>query len=580
MGMDGNTLLNSLVVKALLSAEDSQKLLAESAQFNRSIEDLILDRRLVPEVELTKTKSEIIGVPYIPVDAKTITEEVKKLIPENTAKTYRAVPLKLEGRMLVVGMNDPQNPSAQEALRFIAKQNQVSLGVYLITRSDLDAVLRLYASYESDVEKAVRSLDTDEENRDSLRVRRASIDQGRDVEQEAPIIKIVSSTLKSAVEQGASDIHIEPQRDKVRVRFRLDGELREVSAFPLKIHDAIISRVKILTDLKIDESRVPQDGRFRDTIFGKDIDFRVATFPTPAGEKVAIRVLDPTVGLKNVENLGLVGKNAKIIKRAIGQPYGMVLVTGPTGSGKTTTLYALLQILNKEDVNILSLEDPVEYFVDGVNQSQVKPEIGYTFASGLRQILRQDPDVIMVGEIRDNETAELAVHAALTGQVVLSTLHANNSIGVIPRLIDMGVEPFLIPASVNVMLAQRLVRRLNPDCREMIEAPLEIQEIIKKEFTKLPEDTKASVSKFQPPYKIYRPLKDCAEKPFSGRIALFEVFEMTQELEAIINTDPTEGKIYEEARRQGIITMRQDGIIKALEGTVSIEDILRETTES
>ncbi len=578
--MDGNTLLSSLVAKALLSSRDSDKLLAESAQLNKSVEDIILDRRLVPEVELAKVKSEIIGVPYTPVDIKTVTKEIRNLIPENTAQTYRAVPLRLEGRMLIVGMNDPQNSSAQEALKFIAKQNQVSLGVYLVTRSDLDAVLRLYPSYESEVQQAVRLLNADETIRDSLRVRRASIDQGKEIEQEAPIIKIVSSTLKSAVERGASDIHIEPQRDRVRVRFRLDGELREVAMFPLKIHDAIVSRVKILTDLKIDESRVPQDGRFRDTIFGKDIDFRVSTFPTPSGEKVAIRVLDPTVGLKDIENLGLVGRNAKVIRKALERPYGMVLVTGPTGSGKTTTIYSLLQILNKEDANILSLEDPVEYFVDGVNQSQVKPEIGYTFASGLRQIVRQDPDVIMVGEIRDNETAELAVHAALTGQIVLSTLHANNAIGVIPRLIDMGVEPFLIPSSVNIMLAQRLVRRLNPDCREILEAPSEIQKIIGDEFAKLPKELRASTSKFQPPYKIYRPSKDCGKKAFAGRIALFEVFEMTRELELIINAGPTEAKLYEEAKRQGVITMRQDGIIKALEGTVSIEDVLRETTES
>ncbi|MDD5711039.1 MAG: GspE/PulE family protein [Candidatus Colwellbacteria bacterium] len=578
--MDNNILLNSLIARALLSAEDGQKLLTESVQLSKSVEDILSDRRLIPEVELAKAKSEIIGVPFTTVDPKTITEEVRKLIPENTAQTYRAVPLKLEGKMLVVGMNDPQNSSAQEALRFIAKQNQVSLGVYLITRSDLDAVLRLYSSYESDVQKAIRSLDADVSGHDSLRVRRASIDQGRDAEEDAPIIKIVSSTLKSAVEQGASDIHIEPQKDRVRVRFRLDGELREVATFPLKVHDAIVSRVKILTDLKIDESRVPQDGRFRDTIFGKDIDFRVSTFPTPVGEKVAIRVLDPTVGLKNIENLGLVGRNAKTIRRAVERPYGMILVSGPTGSGKTTTIYSLLQILNKEDRNIVSLEDPVEYFVDGVNQSQVKPEIGYTFASGLRQIVRQDPDVIMVGEIRDNETAELAVHAALTGQIVLSTLHANNAIGVIPRLIDMGVEPFLIPSSVNVMLAQRLVRRLNPNCREVLEAPPEIQEIIRTEFAKLPKDIQASVTKFRPPYKIYRPSEKCGRKAFAGRIALFEVFEMTRELELIINTDPTESKIYEEAKRQGVITMRQDGIIKALEGAVSIEDILRETTES
>jgi type IV pilus assembly protein PilB len=578
--MDGNVLLNSLVAKGLVPAGDGQRLLADSTQLNKSVEDIIRERRLVDEVALTKTKSEILGIPYAAVDVKTIGEEVRKFIPEDTAKTYRAVPLRLEGKMLVVGMNDPQNPSAQEALRFIAKQNQVSLGVYLITHSDLDAVLGLYAPYESEVEKAVQSLSAEAGGHVSARVRRASIEQGWDVEQEAPVVKIVASTLKSAVEQGASDIHIEPQRDRVRVRFRLDGDLKEVATFPLKIHDAIVSRIKILTDLKIDESRIPQDGRFRDTIFGRDIDFRVATFPTPAGEKVAIRVLDPTVGLKSIADLGLIGRSAKIVERAIQQPYGMILVTGPTGSGKTTTLYALLQILNKGNTNILSLEDPVEYFIDGVNQSQVKPEIGYTFASGLRQILRQDPDVIMVGEIRDNETAELAVHAALTGQVVLSTLHANDAVGVIPRLIDMGVEPFLIPASLNVMLAQRLVRRLSPECREMLDAPAEIQEIIKAEFAKLPEDTKAAVKKFQPPYKIYRPSKNCAGKAFAGRIALFEVFEMTRELETIINADPTEGKIYDEARRQGLITMRQDGIIKALEGIVSMEDVLRETTES
>ncbi|MBU2101685.1 GspE/PulE family protein [Patescibacteria group bacterium] len=578
--MDGNTLLNSLVAKNLLSLEDSQKLLAESVQLKKSAEDLIVDRRLVDEAKLVQVKSEIVGVPYMAVDTKLITKDTLALIPENTAEAYSVVPLKLDGRMLVVGMTDPQDSKAQEALRFIAKQRQLSLGVYLLTHSDLGKVLRMYTPYESDIQKAVQSLGEDAKTAAQEKVRRASIEEGVDVGEEAPIIKIVASTLKSAVEQGASDIHIEPQKDRLRIRFRMDGDLKEISSFPLNIHEAIVSRIKILTDLKIDESRVPQDGRFRDTIFGKDIDFRVATFPTPLGEKVAIRVLDPSVGLKNIENLGLIGKNAKLVERAIARPYGLVLVTGPTGSGKTTTLYALLQLINKENSNILSLEDPVEYFVSGVNQSQVKPEIGYTFASGLRQILRQDPDVIMVGEIRDNETAELAVHAALTGQVVLSTLHANNSIGVIPRLIDMGVEPFLIPAAVNLMVAQRLVRRLNPACREVVEAPPEIQEIIKKEFSRLPEEAKPAVTKFQPPYKIYRPSKDCTEKGFKGRVALFEIFEMTRELEAIVNAEPTEGKIYEEARRQGVVTMRQDGIVKALEGLVSIEDVLRETTES
>ena len=577
--MDGNTLINSLVAKSLMSAEDGQKVLADSVSIGKTVEDIILERRLVEEVSFAKVKAEIMGVPYSPVDLKSISQDILKFIPENTATAYRAVPLRLDNGMLVVGMDNPQDPKAQDALRFIAKQHQVSLGVYLITRSDFEGVLRKYAPYETEVAKAIKSLADESEAREG-EIRRASIDSGVEVVEEAPIIKIVSSTLRSGVEQGASDIHIEPQRDRMRIRFRVDGELKEVSSFPLKIHDAVLARIKVLTNLKIDENRVPQDGRFRDTIFGKDIDFRVATFPTPSGEKVAIRILDPAVGLKTVEDLGLVGKNAKRIKQAIDRPYGMILVTGPTGSGKTTTLYALLRILNTGNSNIVSLEDPVEYFIDGVNQSQVKPEIGYTFASGLRQILRQDPDVIMVGEIRDGETAELAVHAALTGHIVLSTLHTNDAPGAIPRLIDMGVDPFLIPSALSVVVGQRLVRRLNPENKESVVAPPEIEELIDKEFSKLPEDLKGAASKYAKPYKIFRPIKDSKERAFTGRIALFETLEMTRELETIINNDPSEGKIIDEARRQGLVTMRQDGIMKALEGTVSMEDVIRETSES
>ena len=577
--MDGNVFLNSLLAKSLISAEDSQKVLADATTLGKSVEDILLDRRLVKEEDLYKAKSEIIGIPYSPVDVKAISGEVLSLIPENTAKTYRAVPLRLDGQMLVVGMNDPQDAKAQDALRFIAQQNQLSLGVYLISHSDLDGVLGRYSPYESEVQKAVESIAASKSSA-AVHIKRAAIDEGIDIGEEAPVIKLVSSTIKSAVEQGASDIHFEPQRDRMRVRFRIDGELREVSSFPLSIHDAVVARVKVLTNLKIDETRVPQDGRFRAIIFDRDIDFRVSTFPTPSGEKVAIRVLDPTVGLRSIDDLGLTGKSGQVVKRAIARPYGMVLVTGPTGSGKTTTLYALMQVINKIDRNIVSLEDPVEYFIDGINQSQVRPEIGYTFASGLRQILRQDPDVIMVGEIRDEETAGLAVHSALTGHIVLSTLHTNNAPGAIPRLIDMGVERFLIPSAVNVVVGQRLVRRLSPECKEAVEAPAEVQAIIKAEFEKLPADMKPLVTKYQVPYKTFRPSKDCREKGFKGRIALFEVLEMTKELEQIVNEGPTEARVAGEALRQGMITMRQDGIIKALDGIVSMEDVLRETTEN
>ena len=367
----------------------------------------------------------------------------------------------------------------------------------------------------------------------------------------------------------------------MRIRFRVDGVLQEITSLPIELHLPIVSRVKILSNLQIDESRVPQDGRFRTVIFGRDIDFRVSTFPTPVGEKVAIRVLDPTIGLKSVDNLGLVGKTAEMVGEAIKKPFGMVLVTGPTASGKTTTIYALLQILNKDDINILSLEDPVEYFIDGVNQSQVKPEIGYTFASGLRQILRQDPDVIMVGEIRDNETAELAVHAALTGQIVIATLHTNNAVGAIPRLVDMKVEPFLLPAALNLMISQRLVRRLCEKCREEVSPAPEVAKIIDDELGKLPAELRAKI-KYRAPYKVFhsRGCEACHGKGVIGRLAIFEAFSMTRELEEIVNVSPAEGKIKDEAERQGMVTLRQDGILKALQGMIPIEEVLRETKES
>jgi type IV pilus assembly protein PilB len=376
-------------------------------------------------------------------------------------------------------------------------------------------------------------------------------------------------------------VHIEPQRARSRVRFRLDGELKEVASFPIEIHNALISRVKILSNLKIDETRVPQDGRFRSVVFGKDIDFRVSTFPTPTGEKVAIRVLDPSVGLKGMDSLGLQGKNAEVVKEALNKPYGMVLVSGPTGSGKTTTLYALLQTLNNEDSNVLSLEDPVEYFVDGINQSQMKPEIGYTFASGLRQTLRQDPDIIMVGEIRDGETAELAVQAALTGHIVLSTLHTNTAVGVIPRLIDMGVEPFLLPSALNLMVAQRLVRKICSKCRQAKEAPKSVQDVIAKEMAALPEDVKKTVG-FTAPYVTYyaNGCESCKGKGIEGRVALFEIVAMNRELANLVTTKFSQGELQDAARKQGLVSLRQDGILKALAGLVSIEEVLRESDES
>jgi len=579
--MDNKTLLQQLTREGILSEELSQKLLKESSLIGKNVEELIYERRLVDEETLAKIKSRFLNIPYKKIKIEEIPDELLKLVPEETVRNYKVIPISKTADLLIMGMINPDDSKAQEAIKFIAKQLRINLGVYLITISDWEAMLRRYSPYKSEIEAAIKSLSPQAGKGLAAYQKRIQLEEGATVSEEAPIIKIVASTLKEAVWQKASDIHIEPQRDRLRIRFRLDGVLQEVASLPIELHQPIVSRVKVLSNLKIDEMRIPQDGRFRTILFGRDIDYRVSTFPTPVGEKVAIRVLDPTVGLKGLEELGLIGRNYKIVREGIEKPYGMILITGPTGSGKTTTLYAIMQILNKEGVNIVSLEDPVEYFIDGLNQSQVRPEIGYDFASGLRQILRQDPDVIMVGEIRDNETAGLAIHAALTGHIVLSTLHTNNSLGVIPRLINMGVEPFLLPPSLNLMLAQRLVPRLCQNCKKPEKAPEKIQEIIKKEIEKLPKDLTKDLQLTTDNIQIYHSpgCPACKNKGVSGRIALFEILAMTPELEEVVNTNPTEHKILEEARRQGMISLRQDGILKALQGLVSIEEVLKETME-
>ena len=572
--MDNKLLVQELVKQNFLASEAGEKLLAEALLIRRGAEDLIHEKRLVNEEDVSKIKSGLLNVPYKKIQVEEIKDEVLKIIPEETVRNYKVIPISLENDLLTVGMINPDDAKAQEALKFIAKQRLVNLGAYLISQSIWEAVLRRYSPYSSEIEATVKSLNLAPEKIGGQKI--IQLEDQKAAAEEAPIIKIVASTLKEAVWQKSSDIHIEPQRNRLRIRFRVDGELKEVSSLPLVLHQPIISRVKVLSNLKIDETRVPQDGRFRTVVFGRDIDFRVSTFPTPVGEKTAIRVLDPSVGLKGLEELGLVGKNLELIKSGVKKPFGMILITGPTGSGKTTTLYAIMQIINNDGVNIVSLEDPVEYFIDGLNQSQVRPEINYDFASGLRQILRQDPDVIMVGEIRDNETAGLAVHAALTGHIVLSTLHTNNAIGVIPRLIDMKVEPFLLPSALNLMASQRLISKLCQKCKKAEEPPVEIKNIIKKEIEKLPKELIS-----QSDFKIYHSsgCDACKGKGISGRIALFEIFEMTSQLGEIISGDLSEAKIIEEAKRQGMITLRQDGILKALQGLATIEEVLRETQE-
>jgi len=533
------------------------------------------------EIGLVKTRSADLRIPFIDLVGREISVEILKEIPEDAANFYKFIPLNRDKNILEVGMVNPDDLKAKEALRFITRQSGLETKIFIITPTGFKNVLKQYRTLRGEVKKALEELEEELETEGKIRPFQGRAEEiARQIVAEAPITKIVAVILRHAIEGRASDVHIEPIEDNVKVRFRVDGILYTSLILPKDIQLAVVSRIKILSNLKIDETRVPQDGRFHTVVGGKKIDFRVSTFPTVGGEKVVLRILDPSAGLKDFAQLGLQGHNLETLKTNIKQPFGMILVTGPTGSGKTTTLYAILNELNQEGVNIVSLEDPVEYYIQGINQSQIRPEINYTFASGLRHILRQDPDIIMVGEIRDEETANLAIHAALTGHIVLSTLHTNDAIGAIPRLVDMGIGPFLLPSSLNLIIAQRLTRRLCPDCKKEIAVSPQVTRVIKEEIAKLSPEQQKNLSA-EEPFKTYRPVgcKLCGGKGTKGRVALFEILEMTPQLEEIINKDLSESKIKEEAKRQGMITMKQDGVIKVLQGLISFEEMLRVVEE-
>lgn len=574
--------IQKLLEKKIVTKEQADALIAEFKDFKGTEEQFLLGKKLVKENQLNAIRAEIYDLPFFEnAEALEVPTNVLQMIPEESARVYKIIPLGLQGKVLEVGIVNPDDIKAKEALNFLSRQNKITYKAYLISEASFSAFLRQYRDVREEVGKALTALESElggEDENVELFSADAKSKGGERLSEEAPIIKMVAVILRHAVEGGASDIHIEPEESQLRIRFRMDGNLYSSLFLPIHTHPSIVARIKIVSNLRIDETRVPQDGRFSAKIDNKDIDFRVSTFPTKLGEKVVIRVLDPTEGLKSYEEVGLIGYNLKTMKEAVLKPFGLILATGPTGSGKTTTLYTILQDLNKPDVNVVTLEDPIEYFVKGVNQSQVRPEIGYDFSQGLRSIVRQDPDIIMVGEIRDEESASLVTHAALTGHVVLSTLHTNNAIGAIPRLIDMKIKPFLLPSTVNIALAQRLVHRLCPYCREKIRPNKEVEKILMKELASLPEEAKKA---FPMPPQLYvyksKGCPKCNGKGEKGRIGIFEILKMTPELEKIIIEDPTESKIAEEAKRQGMVTMRQDAVIKAVQGLIAPEEIFRMT---
>ncbi|MFH1028378.1 MAG: GspE/PulE family protein, partial [Pseudomonadota bacterium] len=521
-------LLDVLLSERMIDQTTYQAVRQESARTSLPAEKILEKRKAVREEDLVRAKSALYNIPYIDLFGRIVRAEVLNVIPQELAENYQMVAFLREGNDISVAMINPADYKALEALEFIARKNRYRIKYYLASLSALKYVLRQYESLSAEVEEALKGAQADAAKLEPGKMTIAA--KGlEEVVRQAPVSKMVSVILRHAVEGNASDVHIEPVGNETRVRYRVDGILHTSLILPKNIHGALIARVKVISNLKIDETRIPQDGRFRMTIEGRDIDYRVSTLPLIGNEKVVMRILDTSQNIIDLSNLGFEGAGLAAMKDGISKSHGMFLITGPTGSGKSTTLYALISILNQEGVNIVTLEDPVEYFMKGVNQSQVNPEVGLTFAAGLRSILRQDPDIIMVGEIRDKETAELAVHASLTGHIVLSTLHTNDSFGAVPRLMDMGIEPFLITSSVNVVMAQRLVRRVCPNCKEAAALPAPVEKEVLAELSLIPKEHRPADINFNPPLKAAkgRGCPRCENTGYKGRVAIYEVLVMT-----------------------------------------------------
>ncbi|MDP3792111.1 MAG: GspE/PulE family protein [bacterium] len=566
------TLIEELIRLGLLNKKDSKSYEDLARKEDKEFGQILIEKDVISANDLLEIKSKLYGLPIVKLEEIQLNTEALKEISEAVVNFYKIAPFGKEDDVLKVGVLNPEDVDALEALKFITSDKGLRTEKYIIDYRDFESVLKNYRSLGAEVGKALESL-SEEIEKETVTKKRIE-----EITAEGAVTRIVASIVKYAVESRASDIHLEPFEEKVNVRFRIDGVLGVSLTLPKNVQSAVITRIKVLSNLKIDETRLAQDGRFSTSLNKRRIDFRVSTFPTKNGEKVVMRILDPLTNKIDLLDLGVTGRSLEVLERAMAKPFGSILITGPTGSGKSTTLAGMLKRLNREEVNIVTLEDPIEYFVEGVNQSQTHEEIGYTFASGLRHILRQDPDIIMVGEIRDPETAALAIQAALTGHIVLSTLHTNDAMGVVPRLIDMGVEKYLIPPTLNVAVAQRLLRRLCQDCKVKAKANVAEEGIINQAITAMPTQYQKELFS-KNGYEIYKPnfenpCKKCAGKAYKGRLGVFEMLEMTDEFEKIILGNLSESAMREEAKRQGMITLFQDGILKVLKGSVSLEELL------
>jgi len=548
--------------------ESAQKYAQKTGQW---VGDVLVSRGLIKQEELIRLEAYILGIPFVNLEKETIPPEILKIIPEPIARSHNIVAFRKKGRELEVAMLDPNDLLTIE---FIKKKANLKILPRLTTPQSIKHVLKQYQKKSAGEIKTIKEEEKVEEKEELEKAAK-----------ELPIIKIVDTLLKHAILQRASDVHIEPMEKEVLVRYRIDGILHDVMTLPVQVSSGIVARIKVLSKLKLDEHRLPQDGRFKIETEDYKYSVRVSILPVFNGEKIVMRLLPESAKAFTLEELGFRGEALERVQHSLRRPVGMILVTGPTGSGKTTTLYAMMEILNTPQVNISTIEDPIEYRMPRINQTQVNPKIGLTFAAGLRSLVRQDPDIIMVGEIRDNETASLAVNAALTGHLVLSTLHTNSAAGAVSRLIDMKVEPFLISSTLNVIIAQRLVRRLcankekyflkKPELKDL-QNYCDLDRILK--ILKKEKIVKARQGWHNIPFYRPKASKECPEG-YQGRCGIYEVLEVTETIKELIMKRASSDEIQKQAQQEGMLTMVEDGFIKAAQGITSIEEVLRVIAE-
>jgi type IV pilus assembly protein PilB len=557
-----------LVQRGILTQDQADRLEIESINKNVPIDRYLLQYSNLAKDEVYKTKAELLNVPFVNISQTAVDPQSLSYISQQLASKYKIIPYLFDGKSntLYIATFDPLNVTLQD---FLEMKTGLKITLALASEEDINqAITVAYAKNLSpEVEQALKQVEPIQKpNNQKVVTENIAIS-------DAPIAKIVNTILEFAGKSRASDVHIEPQELKTRVRYRIDGILQEKLSLPSSIHESLVSRVKILSELKIDEKRIPQDGRFNFKLDDEEIDLRVSTLPTVHGEKIVMRLLRKSGGLPSLEELGLKGVQLKRLEDGLSRPYGIVLITGPTGSGKTTTLYSILSRLNTNGVNIVTIEDPVEYQIDGINQVQINNQAGLTFAAGLKSFLRQDPNIILVGEIRDKETTQLAIQAALTGHLVFSTLHTNDSATAIPRLIDLGGEPFLIASVLSSVVAQRIVRRVCDNCKEWYEPSGEVQQLIRNILgNNLPKQYMDGA-----PMKLSRGRKceDCNQSGYKGRVGIYEIFKLSPAINELILKQTSSNEIADQACKEGMLLMKQDGFLKALEGITTLEEVLR-----